>query len=376
MKTIQIGLIGFGYIGKIHTLAYRAIPQCIRQPAVTPRLAALLRSRLDTDQAAMNEAGYQRCTTSPDEFFAQPLGLVDICTPNHLHLEQCRRALEARLPVYCEKPLAMSFEEARQLAEMAEKAGLITQVAFVLRYLPAIRQMKALLEAGEIGEPLHFRGHMFHGSYLDPDRPMSWRLRHSESGGGAFMDLGAHLVDLVHYLLGEVKAVRAQMRTFITERYDGKDPARRETVDVDDWTLCTLELARGAVGVIEVTRMAAGASAESGFEIYGDKGALVYRESHPDAIRYYSLRTGQWIDGPGVLPTPPGERPIDQTWPAAKYSQGTMTNLHMAAEYDLLLNLVENKPGSSDFRSAAKVQQVIEAAYCSAKRAGERCPLV
>jgi predicted dehydrogenase len=302
--------------------------------------------------------------------------LVDICTPNDLHLEQCRRALEAGLAVYCEKPLAMNYEQARHLAELAEKAGALTQVAFVLRYVPAIRQMKALLEAGEIGEPLNFRGHMFHGSYLDPQRRMSWRLRASESGGGAFMDLGAHLVDLALYLLGEAGSVRAQMRTFIPQRASNVDSSRQETVDVDDWALCSLELASGVPGVVEVTRMASGASESSGFEIYGSRGALIYREDRPNTVRLHNLRTGQWIEGPGSLPPPAGERPIERLWPSGKYSQGTMTNAHMAAQYDLLLNIVEKRPTANDFRSAARVQQVIEAAYQSTRRDGERVQLL
>jgi len=372
MKTINVGLIGFGYIGKVHTIAYRDIPLCIGRPEVRANMTALLRSQLGTEQASMDEAGYRLCTTSPDDFFSQPLGLVDICTPNHLHLEQCQRVLEAKLPVYCEKPLAMSFEQAHQLAELAEKAGVITQVAYVMRYLPAVRQMKALVEAGEIGEVLNFRGHMFHGSYLDPNRPMSWRLRKSESGGGAFMDLGAHLVDLAFYILGEVKSVSSQMRTFISQRYVVKGSDRWETVDVDDWALCTLELKNGATGVIEVTRMAAGASEESGFEIYGSKGALLYRESNPNTVRYYSMQKGEWISGPRDVPPVAGERPVDKIWPTSKYAQGMMTNAHMAAEYDLLLNIAENKSSLNDFRSASKIQQVVEAAYLSAGRGGER----
>ena len=170
MKTINAGLIGFGYIGKVHTIAYRDIPLCISRPAVRqPVCFAPL--QLESDRAAMEEAGYQLCTTSPEEFYTRPLDLVDICTPNNLHYEQCRRALEANLAVYCEKPLAMSYAEACALAELAEKAGAITQVAFVMRYLPAIRQMKALVEAGEIGEVFNFRGHMFHGAILTPSGP-------------------------------------------------------------------------------------------------------------------------------------------------------------------------------------------------------------
>jgi len=370
MKTINVGLIGFGFIGKVHTIAYRAIPLCISRPAVTANLTALLRSQLETEREATQAAGYGLCTTSPDEFFAQPLQLVDICTPNNLHLEQCRRALEAGVAVYCEKPLAMSFEEARHLADLAKKAGVINQVAFVLRYVPAVRQMKALVEAGEIGEVLNFRGHMFHGSYLDPNRPMSWRLRQSESGGGVFADLGSHLVDLALYILGGVKTVRAQTRTLISERVIAKGGAEREKVDVDDWALCSLELASGASGVIEVTRMAAGASGQSGFEIYGNRGTVIYHESNPDSVRYYNLQKGEWINAPSYLPTPSGERPIDQIWPSAKYSQGMMTNAHLACEVDLLLNIAENKPSSNDFASAARVQQVVEAAYLSASQDG------
>lgn len=372
MKTIHVGLIGFGYIGKIHTIAYRDLPLCISRPQVKAELTALLRSQLETERAAVEEAGYRLRTASPDEFFAQPLELVDVCTPNYLHAEQCRRALQAGLAVYCEKPLASTYEEACALADLAERAGAITQVAFVLRYLPAVRQMKALLEAGEIGEVFHFRGHMFHGGYLDPARPMSWRLRRSESGGGAWMDLGSHLVDLALYLLGGVKAVRAQMRTFISRRYAAADSSRLETVDVDDWALCSLELAGGATGAIEVTRLAAGASEDSGFEIYGSRGALRYRESDPGAVLFYSRARGEWIHGPAELPAPAGERPIGQIWPTSKYTQGTITNAHLAAEYDLLLNIAEGRPSPNDFRSAARVQQVVEAAYLSAGREGER----
>jgi predicted dehydrogenase len=196
-------------------------------------------------------------------------------------------------------------------------------------------------------------------------------LRYAESGGGAFADLGSHLVDMAAYILGDVKTVRAEMHTYIRERPAGKGIDRKETVDVDDWMLCTLELASGVNGVIEVTRMAAGAHEDAGFEIYGSKGSLVYTEREHAAVRLFSLRSGEWISGPADVPNVEGERPIDQIWPGAKLAQGMMTNAHMAAEYDLLLNIIENKRSLNDFRSASKVQQVIESAYLSAGRGGE-----
>jgi predicted dehydrogenase len=204
---------------------------------------------------------------------------------------------------------------------------------------------------------------------------MSWRLRKSESGGGAFMDLGAHLVDLTCYILGNVNGVSARMRTLIAQRYSANGSNQLETVDVDDWALCTLELKNGATGVIEVTRMAAGASEESGFEIYGSKGALLYRESKPNAVYYFSLRKGEWVSGPKGIPPVVGERSVETLWPTSKYSQGMLTNAHLAAQYDLIRNIAENKPSLNDFHSASRVQRIIDAAYISAGRGGENYKL-
>ena len=184
------------------------------------------------------------------------------------------------------------------------------------------------------------------------------------------MDLGAHLVDLTHYLLGHVASVQAHMRTWIGERLASKQSDQKETVDVDDWALANLELQSGAVGVLEVTRMAAGASQASGFEVYGSQGALIYAESNPEAVRYFNLKRGEWVNGPAKVPPWPGERPIEQLWPNAKYSLGAMVNSHMAAQYDLLLNVAEKKASQADFKAAAEAQAVVEAAYLSAERGG------
>lgn len=374
-EKINVGLIGLGYIGKIHTIAYRDIPFCFPKTPVIANLVAVLRSRLDSATEAMES--FTTATTDPAEFYAQPLDVVDICSPNHLHREHAQHALESGLAVYCEKPLACTLEDARAMASLAERTAAPTQVAFVLRYLPAIRQMKALIAAGEIGEIFHFRGRMFHGSYLDYNRPMSWRLRKAQAGGGAFMDLGAHLVDLTHYLLGNVVTVRAAMRTLICERCTAPGSDRRELVDVDDWAHCTLELSSGTIGVLEVTRMAAGAEDATDFEVYGSKGAVLFHASDPNFARLYDLKRQQWVRGDMGLPPMPGERPIEHTWPSSKYSQGYMTNAHLAAAYDFLLNVAEGKPSGVDFRAGAAAQEVIEAAYISAAHGGEliRLPL-
>jgi predicted dehydrogenase len=374
-KSLNIGLIGLGYIGKIHAAAYRNIPLCFSDPPVTANLAAVLRSGLETEVKLMEDFGFDIRTTDPEEFFNQPLDIVDICTPNVLHLEQVEQAVQRQQHVYCEKPLAMNFEEARAMSQMAAEAGILTHVAFVLRYIPAVRQMKALLEAGKIGEILNFRGHMFHSGYLYPERPMSWRLRHSESGGGVFADLGAHLIDLVHYLIGNVAWVQAATRTYITSRSTSRGASEREQVDVDDWALCTMGLESGEVGVLEVTRMAAGASEETALEIYGSQGALIFHISQPHLVRFYDLAQKKWSLGALDVDEFRGDRSLSQIWPSAKMSQGLMTDAHLASAYDFMLCVAEGKPSTINFEAGLAAQEVLEAAYRSAAREGARVDL-
>jgi predicted dehydrogenase len=377
VKEFNIGLIGLGYIGKVHAIAYQNIPLCIAQPPVTAKLHAVLRSRLDSEESAMRKSGFEIKTTNPDEFFTAPLDIVDVCSPNHRHLDQVTRALNLGFHVYCEKPLTRTYQEALQLAGLAEKSAGKTHTAFVLRYMPAIRQMKAILESGAIGEIYHFRAHMFHGSYIDANRPMSWRLRKSTSGGGALMDLGAHLIDMVRYLMGEVEWVQAKMRTCIVERPVSTGSNKQEAVDVDDWTLCTLQLKNGAAGVVEVTRMAAGAGEATQLEVFGSQGALSFDIRHPDTVDWYDLKQKQWKNGALEATPVSGERPIETIWPNGKFSQGTMTNAHLASAYDFMLNILEDKPSLIDFQAAAAVQEIIEAAYFSNEYHGEciRLPL-
>jgi predicted dehydrogenase len=368
---LKIGLIGLGFIGKIHTTAYRNIPLCYADPQCTANLTSVLRSTLRSEQALMDSLGIELRTTDPDEFFKQKHDIVDICTPNVLHFEQTLSALKQGSHVYCEKPLAMNLEEARLMQSAALEAGVLTHVAFVLRYVPAIRQMRALLEAGALGEVLNFRAHMFHSSYLDPNRPISWRLRNADSGGGAFADLGAHLVDLTHYFLGGVSQVSAQMRTFIEERPAKKGSNTSVKVDVDDWTHCQLILESGVPGHIEVTRMASGAAEETSFEIFGSAGALAFHISRPNAVRFHDLKQGRWLEGAIDAPTPEGEWPMGALWPSGKYSQGLMSDAHLASIYDFMLHILEGTPTAIDFGAGLAVQEVLEAAYRSAGQGSE-----
>ena len=255
---INIGIVGLGYIGKTHAQAYQSIPFCFPSTPVIPDLKAVWRTSLGRDEAFIRECGFDRQTTNLNDFFETPLDLVDICTPTGMHTAYVEAAAKHGKAIYCEKPLGKDLADARAIQKMAEKAGVLTRVAFVMRFYPAIRQMKSIIDSGELGEVLNFRGHLFHGSYLNPSRPMSWRLRYEQSGGGAFADLGAHIIDLVQYLFGNVKSERADMRTFIKQRPIKAGSDQMEKVDVDDWATCTLELSNGVFGLVGIDFVSVG----------------------------------------------------------------------------------------------------------------------
>ena len=366
MHIFKGGLIGYGMIGKTHAIVYNDLPLCYSQPEVNVDMVALLVAPSSSDRQNRNETHFQLVTNDPDEFFNQSLDFVDVCSPNHWHYFHVKSALQAKLPVYCEKPLARTVDEARELATLANGSEILNQVAFVNRFLPAIRQMKAVINAGVIGEVLNFRAHKFHQSYLDPQRPMSWRLRLAEAGGGAMLDLGIHLVDLVYYLFGDIERLQAEMRTFIKMRPTQANREKFEPVKVDDWALATIETSGGIPGVIEVSRMAAGSGEATAFEVFGSLGAIAYHHTHPEAALIYNLKRKLWMQGNSDLPSDESERQLAAIYPSSKFSQGAMTNRHMASQHDFLLNLKEHKPAAIDFNSAVKAQQAVEAAYQSA----------
>lgn len=365
---LRVGIIGFGYIGKVHAHCYQSIPYCFSEPKVQAQITAVLRSGLGRDSEILKSLGSPSETTDIKEFLAQGLDVVDICSPNFLHHEQIQAALEKRLHIYCEKPLGLNLEQARDSAQAAEEAGVLTHTAFTMRYIPAVQQAKAILAEGALGEIFNFRAHYFHNSYMDPARPISWRLQKATSGGGSLTDLGIHMIDMVRYLLGDVDWVKGRTRTFITQRPIAAGSTKLSAVDVDDWALCMLGLKNGAEGVIEVTRMSGGMGDSCRFEIFGSQGSLELDFSQTGSVRYYDQRRKQVQFGSQGFPTPAGERPISEWLPQPKLSLGWFKDAHLGSIYDFLLNIHEQKESSANFEAAVKAQEILEAAYLSAGR--------
>ena len=280
-------MVGFGFIGKVHVQAHKVIPLFYEPAPLRTRLVAVCTARPETAEKARDQAGFTHALTDPEALLALPdIDLVHCCTPNAAHYSFLKAALLAGKHVYCDKPLALTVAEAQELAALAKQAGTVCRMTFNYRFLPATLRAKELIEAGFLGEIFHFRGAYLHAGYIDPKRPRTWRTQMSQSGGGAIMDLGVHLADLLQWLLGPYAEVNATLETRIPSRPHVLT-GEAAPVDVDDIALAQVRLESGAFGVMEASRLATGVQDELRFEIHGSRGAISFNLMDPSWLTIY-----------------------------------------------------------------------------------------
>ncbi len=272
---IGVGMLGYAFMGKAHSNAYKKIPYMMYPPPATPKLIAVCGRNEAAAAEAARRYGYERYYTDWRKMLEDKrIQLFDNGGPNDAHAEPCIEAAKAGKHLFCEKPLARSAEEAKRMLDAAVKAGVKHQVAFNCRFVPAVRQAYELIRSGALGRIYHFRA-FYLQEWIMPHyaSPMIWRTDKKRAGSGAIGDLGSHIIDLGRHLCGEVKSVSAMTRTFITERplAEGKGSAK---VDVDDAFVSAVEFANGAIGTLESSRFAAGHKNHGALEINGEKGSI------------------------------------------------------------------------------------------------------
>ena len=272
---VGVGMLGYAFMGKAHTNAYKKIPYMMYPPPAIPKLVAVC----GRNEAAVAEAarryGYEGYYTDWRKMLENDrITLFDNGGPNDAHAEPCIAAAKAGKHILCEKPLARTAAEAKTMLDAVTKAGVKHQVAFNYRFVPAIRQAYDLIHAGKLGRIYHFRA-VYLQEWIMPHygTPMIWRLEKKRAGSGALGDLGAHIIDLGRFLVGEMKSVSAMTRTFIAERPLG-DSKATGTVDVDDAFVAAVEFQNGAIGTLEASRFAAGRKNYQVLEINGEKGSI------------------------------------------------------------------------------------------------------
>ena len=288
-------MLGYGFMGRAHAHALRAIAHAPSPPALLPRLVAVA-GRDETARAQMAARyGFERHVADWRELLQDPdVGVLDDLGPNALHAEPSIAAAAAGRHVVCEKPLGRDAAESRRMWEAVRAAGVQHLCAFNYRFMPANRLAREMLEAGELGEVHHFRARYLQSWGADPARSGVWRFQREAAGGGALGDLASHVVDLARYLVGEVASVSAETRTFVPGR------------EVDDAVAAAVRFASGAIGTLEATRFATGRLNAFAWEVNGSRGSLSW-----DLERLNELE----VDGRRRLVTDPGDPYLAGWWP-------------------------------------------------------------
>lgn len=271
---IGVGMLGYAFMGKAHSNALKTIPYMMYPPAAVPRLVGIAGRNEEAVAEAARRYGYEHYYTDWRDMLENPaVQVFDNGGPNDAHAEPCIAAAQAGKHVFCEKPLGRTAEESKAMLDAVQKAGVKHMVAFNYRFVPAIVQARKLIEEGKLGRIFHYRAVYLQEWIIDPNFPKIWRLDKSVAGSGALGDLGAHIIDLARYLVGEPAKVMGMTQTFVKERPlpEGSGMGK---VDVDDAFVALLEFENGALGTVEASRFCQGRKNHQVLEINGEKGSL------------------------------------------------------------------------------------------------------
>jgi predicted dehydrogenase len=275
IASIGVGMLGYAFMGKAHTNAYKTLAYMTWPPPLRPRLVSIAGRNAEAVEAAAGRYGYEGFTTDWRELVADPrVGLFDNGGPNSLHAEPTIAAAKAGKHVLCEKPLGRTADESFEIWQEVAATGVKHMCAFNYRFVPAVRMARELIDAGELGEIRHFRGRYLQ-DWGDDASLDTWRFHSDEAGSGALGDLAAHVIDLARFLVGEVASVSAVAQTFI--------PGRQ----VDDAVEVAAVFDGGAVGTIEATRLALGHRNGLQWEINGSKASLQFDLERLNELEIY-----------------------------------------------------------------------------------------
>jgi len=306
-RELGIGMLGYGFMGRAHAHAYRTLAHMV-DPAIRPRLVGVAGRDVDAVAAATPQLGFEEAFGDWRQLVEDPrIDVFDNTGPNGLHAEPTVAAAQAGKHVVCEKPLGRTAAEALETWRAVEATGVVHMCAFNYRFVPAVRLARELIAGGELGEIRHFRARYLQDWLVDPAAAASWRLSRAEAGSGALGDLGSHIVDLARYLVDEPTAVTGRLATFVRQRGESE-------VDVDDAFAATVELASGAVGTLEASRVSTGRKNGLTFAVDGSRGSLAFDLHRLNELQLMTLEGPTATRGfRTVLVTEP-EHPFLASW--------------------------------------------------------------
>jgi len=379
MKKLNVGLIGAGFMGKAHSLAYMAMPMFFWPAPAIPVRKTIVDVSDSIAAEAAQRFGFEKSTSDWRSVVEDPeIDIIDIATPNHLHAEIAIAAAAAGKHIISEKPLARSGDEAKTMYDAVKNAGIVHMVAFNYRRTPAVALAKKYIDEGAIGDILNFRGTYLQDWSADPDGPLSWRFQKSIAGSGSLGDIGTHVVDMARFLCGEITQVNTQLKTWVKTRplqaggvdklgASTKDStAPRGEVDVDDEVLSLLEFQNGAIGSLEATRNAHGRNNFLTFEIHGTIGSIYFNYERRDELQVAFANDQADRKGFRTVYTGPAHPYGEGLWPIPALGIG-YGETKIIETYDFVKAIMEGGEVSPNFKDGYQINLIADAMAASAQ---------
>ncbi len=375
MPEINVALIGYKFMGKAHSNAFRQVRRFF-SGKLTPRMKVICGRDRTAVEAAARQFGWEEVETDWRRAVERKdIDVVDISTPGHLHHPMAVAAARAGKHIICEKPLANTLAEAKEMLRAVEKARVKHMVMHNYRKVPAIAFAKKLIEDGRLGDVYHYHGAYLQDWIMDPQFPLVWRLEKKYAGSGALGDIGSHAIDFAQYLNSDIVALTAEMTTFIKERprvatgagaWGAKGSKAKGKVTVDDETNFLVRFRNRSAGVFESSRFCGGRRNYNTFQIYGSKGSLAFNLERMNELEFYDRMDKAADQGFKTIMVTEGVHPYAGAWwPPGHIIGYEHTFVH--AVHDFLTCLEKDQMPSPNFRDGVKNQAVMDAIERSAK---------
>lgn len=371
MKKINYALSGLGGIAKTHLMGLKNLELLDLPLDFKINLNTLATTHPDQKRELAQSIGFDQVVDDFNKLLENEIDMVDLCTPNFMHADEIIKAAAAKKHIYCEKPLALNLEEAAEVMAAIDGRNIRHQMGFVYRFAPSVAYTHALLKNKVVGEIQFAKIEYYHSRYLNPEVPISWRLKKESSGGGALVDLGSHMIDLSRFLIGEIESLSAWTKTFVKKRKIAQHGLKK--VDVDDWAMLMLDFVSGAKGTLEASRVSPGNEGFR-FSIFGDLGAIHIDSEQIAKPKLFDQKpkeieiTEEMITGDQFLSK------LLKIYPSSKLSQGIMVDLHLVSLVFFLDSIFNNESDQSvpTFEDGYQVQKIMEYAYQSSSDKGKK----
>lgn len=360
MPEINVAMIGYAFMGRAHSNAYRQVSRFF-SPRLTPRMKVLCGRSAGGVRKAAAALGWEEAETDWRRVVARKdVDLVDIVTPGDSHAEIAIAAARAGKAVFCEKPLANTLKDAKAMLAAATKAAVMHMVCHNYRRAPAVMLARQLIRDGRLGRIRHYRGTYLQDWIVDPAFPLVWRLRKEKAGSGALGDIASHSVDLARFLVGEIVEVAGTLETFVKRRPLPDTPGKKGAVTVDDAALALVRFEGGALGSIEGTRMAPGRKNYNRFEINGSEGSVAFDLERMNELEVFLRSDPGALQGFRRILVTESDHPYGKAWwPPGHILGYEHTFTHTV--FDLLEALAKGRQPAPSFEDGVRNQAVLDA---------------